>query len=61
MTTSAGSRKSDVTIGVETFLTLAGAILCNYRWTKVAQLLAGAAELSRDAEKRVRTGDRVWR
>jgi hypothetical protein len=61
VTTSAGSRKSDVTIGVETFLTLAIAILCNHRWTKVAQLLAGAAELSPDAEKRVRTGDRVWR
>ena len=61
MTTSAGSRKSDVTIGVETFLTLAIAILCNYRWTKVAQHLAGAAELVPYTEKRVRTGDRVWR
>ena len=59
--TSAGSRKSDVTIGVETFLTLARAILYNYRWTKVSQLLSGAAELSQDAEKRVRTADRVWR
>ena len=61
MTASAALRKSDVTIGVETFLTLAIAILCNYRWTKVAQHLVGAAELSPDAEKRVRTGDRIWR
>jgi hypothetical protein len=61
VTTSAESLKSDVTIGVETFLTLAIAILCNYRWTKVARLLAGAAELRPHAEKRVRTGDRVWR